>query len=306
MIKHILLPLDGSSLAETALPVALHLVKILSGRLTLLHVLELEPPQEIHGERHLRDPAEARLYLEELQQRYGNSNHMIESHVHSQSVSRVAHGIVAHVEELHPDLIVMCTHGGGDLKRLLKGSLAQQVVGLGKTPLLLVRPEAARKVKEFALRSILVPLDGQAEHEGGMAIGLELAEAGHCRLQLLSVIVPPSFLSGSKATLDRFMPGATRRLQVLAADNLRHYLQEQQERAEAWGIAATAELKRGEIAEEIVRSAETNEVDLIVLATHGKAGTDAFWANSVAARVQSETSRPLLLVPLGAVEETSV
>ena len=59
MFKHLLVPLDGSPLAEAALPAAAYLAQKLGASVTLLHVIEQDAPQEIHGERHLTDPDEA-------------------------------------------------------------------------------------------------------------------------------------------------------------------------------------------------------------------------------------------------------
>jgi len=48
----------------------------------------------------------------------------------------------------------------------------------------------------------------------------------------------------------------------------------------------------------VVKSADEHEIDLIILATHGKKGMDAFWAGSVAPQIVARTRRPLLLVPV--------
>ena len=54
MFKHILIPLDGSRLAETVLPAGVYLAGVLGSTVTLLHVIERDAPQEVHGERHLQ------------------------------------------------------------------------------------------------------------------------------------------------------------------------------------------------------------------------------------------------------------
>jgi len=295
MFKHILVPLDGSTMAETALPAAVYLAGLTKGRVTLIHVVEKDAPVAVHGEPHLRAADEARAYLDEVRGRFGVGAGDWGLHVHAPAAN-VAGGIVAHEEELAPDLVVMCTHGPGRLERLLRGSLAQQVVALGRTPLLLVRPSAENQ-DDFFLRKILLPLDGTSRHESGLAVALELAATGASRLQLLAVVPSTAVLAGPEASLARFLPGATRAMQDLAADNLREYLEGVLSRAAGQGIEATSELRRGDVAEEIVQAAADNHADLIVLSTHGKAGTKAFWANSVAARVQGMTERALLLVP---------
>lgn len=294
MFKHILVPLDGSTMAEAALPLAAYLAQLSRGRVTLIHLVEQDAPPAVHGEHHLREATEARAYLEGVRVRMASPPVSWEVHVHTPATD-VAEGIVAHEGELQPDLIVMCTHGPGRLERLLRGSLAQQVVALGRTPLLLVRPGAATLGK--ALRRILLPLDGTSRHEGGLALALELAGDCGARLQLLAVVPSTSALAGPEASLARFLPGSTRAMQELAADNLRQYLEGVRGRAIGQNIEIFLELRRGDVAEEIVQAAADNNADVIVLGTHGKTGTRAFWANSVAARVQGRTDRALLLVP---------
>lgn len=296
MFKHILVPLDGSTLAEAALPITAYLAGILAARVTLIHVIEKDAPEEVHGEPHLHDTSQAQRYLEGLRDRFGKAGEQWDCHVHAPGADDVAGGIVAHEEELRPDLIVMCTHGPGRLERLLRGSLAQRVVALGRTPLLLVRPGTPIG-PDFSLTRLLVPLDGSQRHEGGLSPAMALAGASHGRLHLLAVIPPATKLAGPEATLSRFLPGTTRTMQELTAANLRNYLEEMRKRTIGKGIEADIELRHGDVADSIAIAAVEADAELIALGTHGKAGTKAFWANSVAARVQARTNRLLLLVP---------
>jgi len=298
MPTHLLVPLDGSNLAEAALPVAETLARLLPARITLLHLLEKSPADLIHGERHLTGADEASDYLAELRRKTLPVDLDVVLHVHSTTVNDVAAGIVAHQAELHPDLIVMCTHGPGSLSRMMRGSLAQQVVGLGDTPLLLVRPESLRRGEIYRLQQILVSLDGRVEHEGGLSLALKLAVASRCRLHLLSIVPTIHTLAGKHATLSRFLPRTTFKLNDIAAAQLTGYLEIHLSHALKAGVAATAEVCHGKIPERIVGVANDRNTDLIVLATHGKAGTEAFWDNSVATGVQTRTAKPLLLVPV--------
>jgi len=298
MASHLLVPLDGSHLAEAALPVAETLARLLPARITLLHILEENPAELIHGEKHLTGADEAGDYLAELRQHILPEDLDVALHVHTIAASDVAEGIVAHKAELHPDLIVMCTHGPGGLSRMMRGSLAQQVVGMGETPLLLVRPEFLAKGEAYRLQQIFVPLDGRTEHEGGLALALTLAGVSHSRLHLLSIVPNILSLAGKHATLSRFLPGTTLNLRDIAASQLKDYLEIQLDRAREAGITATAEVCHGRISEQIVAVANDRRADLIVLATHGKAGVKAFWDNSVAVDVQTRTVKPLLLVPV--------
>ena len=66
MFKSILVPLDGSHLAEAGLPAAASLAEKLNAPVTLLHVIEQNAPEAVHNERHLKLPQEAEAYLQGL------------------------------------------------------------------------------------------------------------------------------------------------------------------------------------------------------------------------------------------------
>ncbi len=296
MIQHLLVPLDGTAMAETALPVAAYLARTLQARITLIHLLEVDAPSMVHGEAHLAQPAEAETYLQGVRERYFSDLPDLACHVHGTPVGDVAEGIVAHEEELHPDLIVMCNHGPDRLTRLMRGNLAQQVITLGQTPLLLVRPNAGGAPASFALNRLLLPLDGTERHAGGLDPARELAQGCGAMVHLLGVVPPPSTARGT--ALARFMPGATRTLSALDAVNLEDYLQQVLTRLKKEGLDAKGELRYGHTAKMIVATAARSHADLIVMATHGRAGSEAFWSNSVTAAVLSKTTTPLLLIPV--------
>lgn len=298
MFKHLLLPLDGSVLAEAALPAGRYLADALDARITLIHVVEKDAAASIHGERHLTGHAEAAAYLDRIRQREFPAERPVALHVHESTVKDAAAGIVEHQDELAPDLIVMCSHGWGGVRDLLFGSIAQQVITAGRVPVLLVRPATATERTHFECRHILAPTDGRPDHEEGLLISARLAGALHAHLNLVSVAPTVETLAGRQAAAGRFMPGATRTLLEMVEDQLRSYLAGMVERFHAEGVSVSASVRRGDPAARIVRYAETMRADLIVFGTHGKAGTKAFWAHSVGARVLAQTSRPALLVPI--------
>jgi nucleotide-binding universal stress UspA family protein len=298
MFKHLLVPLDGSKLAEAALPAAARLAEILGARVTLVHVIERDAPQEIHGERHLTSPDEARSYLDETAIRAFPAGMQVEKHVHTSEVSNVAQSIVEHVGELGPDLIVMCTHGRGGLRRWMFGRIAQQVVNRGTTPVLLIQPTAAETAPTFDCRRLLVALDGNPEHEEGIEVAAALAMLCRAELYLLMVVHTFGTLAGEQAASAKMLPGATYALLDMAEHDAEEYLLRHVKQLEAKGLSVSARVIRGGPATTIAGAAEKANIDLIVLATHGKTGMEAFWSGSATPNVTSRTSIPLLLVPV--------
>ena len=118
-----LVPLDGSQLAASVLPVVEQIASRFHAQVTLLHILEQHPPTTIHGEQHLSDAAEARAYLEEIATRLRSSAIAVEIHVHQDKGSNVARSIFQHAQEMNSDLVIMCTHGHGGLRGFLLAAM---------------------------------------------------------------------------------------------------------------------------------------------------------------------------------------
>jgi nucleotide-binding universal stress UspA family protein len=163
---------------------------------------------------------------------------------------------------------------------------------------LLIRPDTPSHATPFSIKTVLAPVDGDPVHEQGLAVAADLARALGARLQLLSVVPTVGALAGRDATTRRFMPGTTQAILALAEEDLKSYLMRQVSSLQKTGLAALAELRHGDTASVIAEAAENIDAGAIVLATHGRAGTAAFWTNSVGARVQAQTKRPLFLVPV--------
>jgi nucleotide-binding universal stress UspA family protein len=298
IFRHLIVPLDGSQLAEAALPVAAHLARVLEAHVTLLHVIERDAPQEIHGQRHLADLDEAQAYLDQVTARAFSPETFVERHVHASEVSDVTESLVEHIQELNADLVVMCTHGRGGLQIRLFGSIPQHVLALGTTPVLLVHPAKRSHPAEFTCQKLLVPIDGNPDHEQGMPVAASLAQACQAHLHLVMVVPTLHTLAGERAATATLLPGATSAILDLDEHGAADYLQRQASSLESRGLAVSAEVHRGDAATLIVQAARHEKVDLIVVGTHGKSGMDAFWSNSLTPKIAASTHLPLLLVPV--------
>ncbi len=294
MIKHILLPLDGSHLAESVLPAASLLAERLDATVTLVHLIERNPPATVHGDRHLMTTEAAEIYLSELALRAFPKTVRVEWHVHTVEVTNVPSGIVEHAEEMHSDLVILCTHGQTGMRDLMFGTIAQQVISLGRTPVLLLPPSAG-ETTGFHPQTFLVALDGKPEHEAGLPLAVEVGRACGASLHLLMVVPTLETLSGEQAGTGWLLPNAMSALLDLAEQEARAYLAELI-KTHAADMTLTASVQRGDPVDTILATAATDQVDLIVLATHGRKGTGAFWSRSVAPKVILRAQAPLLLV----------
>jgi nucleotide-binding universal stress UspA family protein len=298
MFRNLMVPLDGSSLAEVALPVARVLGEILNANILLVHLVEKNAPSEIHGDRHLSNEQEALEYLEGVAKNAFPAELKVECHVHETEVENVAKSLVEHTQEVDIDMVVMCTHGSSGPYEWIFGSIAQQVINLGTTPVMLIHPDPKNPKPDFHCKHLLVPLDGNPEHEYGLRAAEELAAACDSSMHLMMVVHTPSTLPGERAATHIFMPRASAAALDLKEEEGRQYLQEQKNQLQKKISTVSFETLRGDPTKTIVTAAQHSHADLIVMGTHGKTQTESFWSGSVTPRVMARTHLPMLLVPI--------
>ena len=296
MVRHVLVPLDGSALAEAALPAAAATAKAFDARVTLFHVLEEWAPDTVHGHPHLTDEAEARAYLEAVAQRPAFRDRVAEIHVHGIRTANVADSIMAHADELGADLVVLSTHGQGGLKGLLVGSIALRALGRGRTPILLVNPTPAGDAPPFACRKILVPLDGSETHEPALPVASRLARGWGAALHLVVVVPTAGTLSGHRAATGILMPSATRAMLEIAGQEAAAYVKRLESALSSEGLAATSSVSRGEPVAALLEAAKAIDADLVVMATHARGALEGFWSGSLTPKLMQRLDRPILLV----------
>lgn len=216
-VRRLLVPVDGSRLAEAALPAACSLAQTLGARLLLLHVLERGAPAEIHGEAHLRDAAGAHEYLYGLASRLHDPAFDIELHVHEPGVDEVATAVCRHATEHDADLVVMCAHGRTNLRERLIGRTAARVVRSAEVPVLL-RTVRADDAHSFQLRRLLVPLELRGDIQPALDAARTLAGPYGASVTLLSV--PES----TTAPAARLLPGTAALAQELERADLERRL----------------------------------------------------------------------------------
>jgi nucleotide-binding universal stress UspA family protein len=295
-IAHLLVPLDGSRLAEGAVAPAIALATRLGAGVRLVHILERGAPATIHGERHLTSTGEAEAYLHGVASRFADAGIPVEVHTHSSPEGDVADSIAVHARAGRADLIVLCAHGRGGLRGWLSGAIAQRVVRHGGAPVLMIRQGAAPGTAPFAPRTVLVALDGTTAGEAALPAALALARATGATLHLLVVVATVGTIAGERAATARLVPGATGAALDLESATARGYLDRLRTSLVGGGFTVTTEVARGDATEMVLAGAVRAGEGVVALATHGRAGLDALWSASVGARVVARTSGPLLLV----------
>ena len=147
MFQHLLVPLDGSELAETALPMAKAIAVRFNSQITLVRAVHL--PQymgdgldfsEVYTNLDKNMQAEAKVYLAGKQKALETAGFEVNSHIVIGEPA--ADAILLAASELGVDMIVMSTHGRGGVMRWVFGSVADKVLRQAEIPILLTRSPA--------------------------------------------------------------------------------------------------------------------------------------------------------------------
>jgi nucleotide-binding universal stress UspA family protein len=300
MASRILVPLDGSSLAERALSCALTLAQALPAELVLLRAIWIPPDvSEILDGSAVNSnvvvdqlEVEANEYLGVLVENLKRA-HLKASHAVRRGPP--AETILDYAEQAAIDHIVMATHGYSGLKRWTHGSVAERVLQTASVPLLLVRVGEQDQAKwwqpPMQCRRILVPLDGSPMAEQILPTVTTVAQALSTELILfqVSIVHVSGWMTG-----EWYLPlqGAL----DTAEKDAQAYLSAVAGRLEDQGLDVTTATSIGSVATCILEYAEANHVDLIAMCTHGRTGLARWALGSVADRVLRAGDIPILLV----------
>jgi nucleotide-binding universal stress UspA family protein len=297
MLRTILVPLDGSTFGEQALPTALRIAARHGARLVIALVHEAAlapahtqgaPPVDPVLDTVLRRAFER--YLEEIAGWLRGSAPVRVTTTLLEGP--VVPSLVAAVEAEWADLVVMTTHGRGGLSRAWLGSVADALVRRATPPVLLVKPEASatRTRAAAAFDHVLVPLDGYPFSEDAIDHAAAVAGAASTRytlLRVLSPIVTPVLLDYAASV--PFDIGIER-------PEAERYLAELADRLRLRGLLVdTSVVVEAQPARAILEFAESNGVDLISMATHARHGLGRLLLGSVADKVLRGSAVPVLL-----------
>ena len=280
MIERILVPLDGSELAESVLPYVRHMAVSTGAGVRLITVVKDESDRE-----------KANSYLRSRQERLGLE--AIETSV-TASGNGEAEGILSEAEGWNADLIAMSTHGRSGAMRWVFGSVADKVIHATTRPLLLVRSRPEEPTpEEVQIDRVLVPLDGSGLSLGVLPYVEGIAKALGATLVLFSAVAPPQTYTGVEIGA---MPVPTADLidemMAQSQESLTGVAKEIEER----GVKTRSMVTTGFPVSEIVRAAQEVEAGLIAVATHGRSGVNRWIMGSVADGVVRRSALPCLIV----------
>ena len=305
MYKRMLVPLDGSELAEVALVYAKELAVTLDLEAILLHVCV--PEEQAFASMH-------RAYLDRAGETVRGKPEGSPTATGVQSgdkrmevrgelvVGHPAEEILRYADENDVDLILLATHGRSGIRRWAMGSVADKVLRTSKTPVWLVRadPPAETLYDDCPGRTLLVPLDGSdlaesvlphvealAKQRGAETVEVDVVRV--CEAPFITADYPEASMA---LTWEEHVEQMKSRFKA----GCEHYLQGVEKRLGEAGLKVRSEVLMGEVADEIIEYANRNPCSLIAMSTHGRSGVSRWAFGSVADRVLHGVSSPIFLV----------
>ena len=277
MFEKIVVPLDGSKLAEVALPYAEELGVKMGSDIVLLTINESEDSKELQNYciyiTKIKEATKgyAKKYIE------NESGEAIEVVIANQT-GDPAKGIIDYTLTLNFPLIIMASHGRSGMSRWAVGSVADKVVRSSSLqPVMLIRAKDSRSDirDKRLLRKALVPLDGSFESEAVIPYISNIAFKIQMELILLQVLPKTNQV---EADAESYLASIRGKIQDIVDVNVNY------------------KVCAGPVAETIIDLADELTVDLVAMSTHGMNRNNPLSLGSVAQKVFLGGNTPLLLI----------
>ena len=301
-IKTILVPLDFSRPSMQALKYAIGLAEEFKAAVHLTHVQPTDELTAIAGAGHfILNCADAIALMQdrlaEVQREHDVQFWPEHCHVPS---GRPYEEICKLARDLDIDLIVLSTRGHSGLKHIVLGSTAERVVRFAPCPVLIPRGQRYRSLSanllgeapRFQPRRILVPVDFSECCFVAVKYAARLAVRFNATLRLFHAVYPYPVTIG----MDRLTAESTPLINA-ARDNAQLEMEALKQSKWLDGIAADIKIPAGYPVDEICAETSGDDVDLTVIATHGRTGFRHALIGSVAEQVVRYTECPVISVP---------
>jgi nucleotide-binding universal stress UspA family protein len=296
-IRQILYPTDFSTCANQALMQALFLAEQFEAELHMLHAIVLHDYDPRDPSQQFPEPSDIFKQLFEIadsemanivKQSQSKTFTIREAKVRGFSAGEV---ILDYADEHDIDLIVMGTHGRRGPARLFLGSVAEEVVRLAPCPVLTLREQEEPRPIE-TIETILVPIDFSDHSKKALSFAIQIAARYEARLQLLHTIEEPNLPYFYAPIGGLSVAKHLEELEARSNEAIDQLMDEMDGPVVAYDKFVTS----GRPAAEIIRHAEQNNSDMIVISTHGLTGLERMLLGSTASEVLRHAECPVLTV----------
>lgn len=297
MFGHLLVPLDGSSLAECVLPHVIAFARLGNARVTLAHVLE---PPTMAGRREPTDPIQWQLAASEAEQYLGNVRARLDVYLDAVDQrmfeGHPASNLIDFARAEGVDLIALTSHGQSGLLGSNLGGTGHKLALHARSSLLMVRSFAAAADDDAVrYRRLLVPLDGSQRAECVLPTARHFADAHEARLLLAQVVARPKFTS--RLPLPEDEAELVERFLAMRQDHAQRYLTALGNELSGRGYDVDTHL---DVADDPVAAlhdlSRAERTDLLVMSAHGASGSTRWPLGSTVLNLLAYASKPILVV----------
>lgn len=303
MSKTILVPLDGSTLSERALPLACSIAQRSGATLRLVHVhmrhsanpLYVEGLPILDEDLHSLGREHERVYLQRTCTRLEAESDLTITCEILDGGGSIAIDLVRDAVASGADLVVMTTHGRGGLERAWLGSVADGLVRLSTVPILLLRQAEGALETDGGpnIEHVVIPLDGSGLAEQIIEPALALGTCMEAKYTLLHVVEPVTRFDHSPVTTTADASFRETEWRQRAAER---YLDDVAQRLRAKGQqVATMVVHAPQPALAILEEARQRRNTVVAMATHGRSGLTRRLVGSIADKVLRGATMPVLL-----------
>jgi len=297
MFEKILVPLDGSAIAQGILPCVKTLARRFGSTIVLFHAaeapIELDRQEEYAKGTIDRIRSLAEGYLAGVAKTLRRQRFKVEIEV---GLGGVARSITDFAEAERMDLIAMSTHSRAGPARWMLGSAPDRVLRHTHKPVLLVRPTGETPVDEkpYPLKNIIVPMDGSRAAQAVLPYVQEMAKTLKLEVVLVQVISAETTVQFTPMGPDTWAipTDVLQRIDVLASG----YLAGVGKELEREGISVRWDVLRGAAAHSIVEFARETPGSMVAMTTHGRSGLRRWVLGSVADQVVRGSGEPVLVI----------
>jgi nucleotide-binding universal stress UspA family protein len=300
MYQKILVPLDGSKVAEAILPCVVWLARGFGARVTLLTVAPSrkeagQPSPRASGPNSVETmeglAIEPTRYLE------GVAKYLAVRHIEAEPVvveGDAAETILAQARERGCDLFAMSTRGRSGLGRGLLGSVTDAVIRSSDIPVVVVSPKGGPQGQEegMALKRVVVPLDGSSLAETVLPHVKEMARRLSLEVDLIGVVTVPTWPGAGYEGYPVEVTGLEERMEADAAA----YLERVGRGFSDEGIPTRWKVLKGSPGLTILSYVQGSSENLVAISTHGRSGLGRLVIGSVADLLIRSLGTPVLVV----------
>jgi nucleotide-binding universal stress UspA family protein len=308
-IKRILVPLDGSETADSALSIALNLAEKTGSHIELLNIVPLYVmPSTL-------TPNTSYAWIEEYLEKMKSSNEKMLSEALKKAKTaapniivskkmlegRPASKIVKEAKKGEFDLITMGSSGLGGFSRIILGSVSNEVSHLSEVPVMFAKSRDTNMLKSF--NKILIAIDGSENSKRAQEFGLEIAEAFNAEVELLNIVSIgveniPVLPYPMKPIATYTVPGWVQPYSSEYLKESEDFLSKSLENARKTkpNLTISKKIIEGKPANEILKASKEGKYDLIVLGSVGLGNVGSIFLGSISSKVVNNSEIPVILV----------